>query len=232
MSLCAQCSVRESAVCHGLSDAELDDLSSIGRHQSLTRGQTVVWQGDESLLVGNVIDGVLKLCVTSAEGKDQTVGLMFPSDFIGRPFGAKTHHSVVALTDAHICTFRRAGFDDFARQHPELEHGLLTRTLVDLDRTRDWMVLLGRKSATARLASFLLTMGERIGRPDQAEEAGVLYFDLPLSRQDIADLLGLTIETVSRQITRLRDEGIIETAGRRRIVVRDAEGLQAYAEEA
>ena len=232
MSSCAQCSVRESAICQSLSDADLDCLSGAGRHQMLQRGQTVVWQGDESLLVGNVIDGVLKLSVTSAEGKDQTLGLLFSSDFIGRPFGAKTQHSVVALTDAHICTFRRSGFDDFARQHPELEHSLLQRTLTDLDRTREWMVLLGRKSATARVASFLLAMSERTGSAAQAADAEGLRFELPLSRQDIADLLGLTIETVSRQITGLREQGIIETPGRRSIVVLDAEGLRNRAEEA
>ncbi len=232
MSSCAECSVRASAICRSLSDDDLDHLSSAGRHQMLQRGQTVVWQGDESLLVGNVIDGVLKLCVTSAEGKDQTLGLMFPSDFIGRPFGATTQHSVVALTDAHICTFRRSGFDDFARQHPELEHGLLQRTLTELDRTRDWMVLLGRKSAMARVASFLLAMSERMGSAEQARGGYAPRFDLPLSRQDIADLLGLTIETVSRQITSLREQGIVETSGRRTIVVLDAEGLRDCAEEA
>jgi CRP/FNR family transcriptional regulator, anaerobic regulatory protein len=232
MSSCAQCSVRESAICRSLSATELSNLSGSGRHQTLKRGQTVVWQGDESLLVGNVIDGVLKLCVTSAEGKDQTLGLMFPSDFIGRPFGGRTQHSVVALTDAHICTFRRSSFDDFARRHPELEHGLLQRTLTDLDRTREWMVLLGRKSATARVASFLLAMSERIGSADQSPDTGVRRFELPLSRQDIADLLGLTIETVSRQITNLRDQGIIETPGRRSIVVLDAESLKDSAEDA
>lgn len=231
MSSCAECTVRESAICRSLSDAELGGLSDAGRHQTLTRGQTVVWQGDESLLVGNVIEGVLKLCVTSSEGKDQTLGLMFPSDFIGRPFGATTQHSVVALTDAHICTFRRSGFDDFARQHPELEHSLLQRTLVDLDRTREWMVLLGRKSAMARVASFLLAMAERVGKTGETE-AGALCFDLPLSRQDIADLLGLTIETVSRQITALREQGIIETPSRRSILVLDAENLRDCAEEA
>jgi CRP/FNR family transcriptional regulator len=232
MKSCAQCVIREKAICQSLSEDELDSLNAVGRHQALKRGQTVVWQGDESLLVGNVIDGVLKLSVTSAEGKDQTLGIMFPSDFIGRPFGARTQHSVVALTDAHICTFRRSGFDDFARRHPDLEHSLLQRTLLDLDRTREWMVLLGRKSAMARLASFLVAMGERVGRTVQADDNGTLHFDLPLSRQDIADLLGLTIETVSRQITHLRERGIIETPGRRGIVVLDGESLRECAEEA
>jgi CRP/FNR family transcriptional regulator len=181
--------------------------------------------------VGNVIEGVLKLSVSTVDGREQTLGLLFPSDFIGRPFGPTTNHSVVALTDAEVCTFRRTGFDEFARRHPDLEHGLLQRTLTELDRTRQWMALLGRKSATARVASFLLEMAGRARCLDAAEQESGACFELPLSRQDIADLLGLTIETVSRQITSLRDEGIIATPTRRTIDILDRERLVERAGE-
>jgi CRP/FNR family transcriptional regulator len=203
----------------------------MGRHQTLKRGQTMLWEGDDSLLVGNVIEGVLKLSVSTVDGREQTLGLLFPSDFIGRPFGPTTNHSVVALTDAEVCTFRRTGFDEFARRHPDLEHGLLQRTLTELDRTRQWMALLGRKSATARVASFLLEMAGRARCLDAAEQESGACFELPLSRQDIADLLGLTIETVSRQITSLRDEGIIATPTRRTIDILDRERLVERAGE-
>lgn len=232
MNACAQCAVRDTAICRSLTADELEALSNLGRHQTLKRGQTMVWQGDKSLLVGNVIEGVLKLSVSTVDGREQTLGIMFPGDFIGRPFGPKTNHSVVALTDAEICTFRRSAFDEFARGHPELEHSLLQRTLTELDRTRQWMLLLGRKSATGRVASFLLEMSTRAVKPcDDADIPGSIEFELPLSRQDIADLLGLTIETVSRQITHLRDEGVIETPSRRTIVVCDSERLEACADE-
>jgi len=226
-SSCAGCAVRDSAICSSLSEAELRTLNGLGRHQVLKRGQTLVWQGDESLLVGNVIDGALKLSVSTVDGREQTLGIMVASDFIGRPFGPRTNHSVVALTDAEICTFRRSEFDTFARCHPDLEHSLLQRTLTELDRTRQWMQLLARKSASAKVASFLFEMGSRTAR-DSA--AGPIRFDLPLSRQDIADLLGLTIETVSRQITHLRDEGIIETPTRRAVIVHDLDRLDDIAE--
>ncbi|MET1755657.1 Crp/Fnr family transcriptional regulator [Novosphingobium sp. RD2P27] len=232
MNDCGRCAVRESAICHSLNESELDALNALGRHQTLKRGQTMVWQGDESLLVGNVIEGVLKLSVSGADGREQTLGIMFPSDFIGRPFGPKTDHSVVALTDAQVCTFRRSAFDEFARGHPELEHSLLQRTLTELDRTRQWMLLLGRKAATARVATFLLEMSSRYATNcNDGASTAPISFDLPLSRQDIADLLGLTIETVSRQITHLREDGIIETPNRRTIVVLDSGRLQARASE-
>lgn len=230
MNSCADCTVRETAICQSLNECDLDELNKFGRHQVLKRGQTVLWQGDESLLVGNVLEGVLKLSVSTIDGREQTLGIMFPSDFIGRPFGPRTSHSVVALTDARICTFRRTAFDDFAQRHPDLEHKLLQRTLTELDRTRQWMLLLGRKSAGARVSAFLIEMSSRYASScDYAERSGPIRFELPLSRQDIADLLGLTIETVSRQITSLRDEGIIETPNRRTITILDPDQLEAHA---
>lgn len=225
MSSCSECAVRDIAVCRSLSREDLDTLNSLGRHQTLKRGQTMSWQGDEALLVGNVIEGVLKLSVSTADGREQTLGIMFPGDFIGRPFGPETSHSVVALSDARICTFRRSSFDAFAVTHPALEHSLLQGTLAELDRTRHWMMLLGRKSAAARIASFLLEMSAR-GCERRLE------FDLPLNRQDIGDLLGLTIETVSRQLTILRDDGVIETPARRSIRIVDMERLEHFAGEA
>jgi CRP/FNR family transcriptional regulator len=227
MSTCADCSVRDRTICQALCEADLVALNRLGRRQTIAAGQTLQWQGDESRVVGNVIDGVLKLSAATADGRDQTLGMMFAGDFIGRPYGATSAHSIVALTEARVCTFARSVFEDFARDHPGLEHRLLERTLADLDRTRRWMTLLGRKSATERLAAFLLDMADRLcgdhppGLP--------LRLDLPCGRQEVAELLGLTIETVSRQITRLRDEGVIETPERRVIVVRDRQALAELA---
>jgi CRP/FNR family transcriptional regulator len=227
-SACADCGVRDSAICQALGEADLDALNRLGRRQMIAPGQTLQWQGDESRVVGNVMDGALKLSAASADGRDQTLGMMFAGDFIGRPFGQTSDYSIVALTAAKVCTFPRAVFEDFARDHPGLEHRLLERTLADLDRTRRWMALLGRKSATERVAAFLLDMADRLcgAHPRLAP----LRMELPCGRQEIAELLGLTIETVSRQITRLRDEGVIETPERRVIVVLDRDSLADHAE--
>jgi CRP/FNR family transcriptional regulator, anaerobic regulatory protein len=228
MNACTTCAVREKAICQSLCEAELAELSQLGRRHTVASGETLMWQGDEEMVVGNVIDGVLKLTAATADGREQTLGIVYPSDFIGRPFGRTSSHSVVAVSDAKVCTFPRSAFDRFAEEHPDLEHKLLQRTLTELDRSRQWMVLLGRKSAGERLAAFLLDMAERLGT---ADEAGHIRFDLPFGRQDIADLLGLTIETVSRQITKLREEGVIATPDRRGIVVLDRDWLTDSAGE-
>jgi CRP/FNR family transcriptional regulator len=222
MAACSSCTVREKAICQSLCDADLEALSHMGRRHTIACGETLMWQGDEEMVVGNVIEGVLKLTASSSDGRDQTLGILYPSDFIGRPFGRRSNHSVVALSEAKVCTFPRSAFDRFAESHPDLEHKLLERTLTELDRSREWLVLLGRKSAGERLAAFLLDMADRLGAADRGE---CIAFDLPFGRQDIANLLGLTIETVSRQITKLRDDGVIATPDRRGIVVLDRDRL-------
>lgn len=221
---CDGCGVRDRAICADLSPDDRAALSRIGRRVMLRAGQTVMWEGDDSAVVANVIEGTLKLATATGDGREQIVGVVYASDFIGRPFGARTPHSVTALTDARLCLFPRGAFDGFARNHGELQHRLLQRTLDDLDRTRAWMLLLGRKTAREKVATFLLDMGARL-TPDRA---GVI--DLPLSRQQIADILGLTIETVSRQMTDLKRQGVIALIGRRGVRLVDGPALEALAD--
>ncbi len=229
MSSCDTCVIKNRAICAGLDADELSALNQLGRRQTLVRGQTIMWEGDEALVVANVMEGVLKLSTTLGDGREQIVGIVYPSDFIGRPFGQQSHHSVTALTDAKVCVFPRQSFDGFAREHPELEHKLLQRTLTELDRARHWMLLLGRKTATEKIATFLLEMADRLAPQgcDHAASTASTAFDLPFGRQQIADILGLTIETVSRQLTAMKQEGVIQIPDRRRIVIADRPALQA-----
>ncbi|MFM5907782.1 MAG: Crp/Fnr family transcriptional regulator [Novosphingobium sp.] len=231
MSSCDTCLVRNRAICSALSTPEVNVLNTIGRHRILEPGQSLIWEDEDSILVANVIEGVLKLSTGTEDGREQIVGVVYPSDFIGRPFGGKTGHSVTALTEAKVCVFGRRDFDEFARNHPALEHKLLERTLGELERTRRWMLLLGRKSASEKIATFLLDMSERLVQPGcETDGAEVLQrYELPFSRQQVADVLGLTIETVSRQLTRLKNEGVIFLPSRRDIVIRDRAELEAQA---
>jgi CRP/FNR family transcriptional regulator len=178
-----------------------------------------------------VIEGVLKLTSSTEDGREQIVGVAYPSDFIGRPFGQTSKASVVALTDARVCVFSRNDFDRFARSHPELEHKLLERTLAELDRTRSWMMLLGRKTAPEKIATFLLEMSDRLAESGHTPitRGPATRFTLPFSRQQVADVLGLTIETVSRQFTKLKNEGVIDLPARRDVEILDRPALLALA---
>jgi len=231
MSYCDTCIVRNRAICAALDATEIKALGAIGRRRRLEAGESLIWEGDDSLLVANVIEGVLKLSTGTEDGREQIVGVVYPSDFIGRPFGTTTRHSVTALTDANVCVFSRADFDSFAHDHPGLEHKLLERTLAELDRTRNWMLLLGRKNAEERLATFILDMSERLAESGCEALPGskLKSFDLPFSRQQVADVLGLTIETVSRQFTRLKKDGIVDLPTRRTVTILDRAALEARA---
>ncbi len=228
-SFCQRCDVRARAICATLEEDERAALNRLGRRVTISAGQTVMWEGDDATIVANVIEGTLKLSASTGDGREQIVGLVYPSDFIGRPFGRSTPHSVTALTDARLCLFTRGAFDGFARAHPELGHRLLQRTLDDLDRARGWMLLLGRKSAQEKIATFLLDMSRRLAGEG---EAPLDSFALPLSRQQVADVLGLTIETVSRQFTDMKRGGIVALPNRRTVQILDRDRLLWCAEVA
>ncbi len=230
MSYCDTCLVRNRAICSALDDSEIQALNSIGRRRKLEAGESLIWEGDDSLLVANVIEGVLKLSTGTEDGREQIVGVVYPSDFIGRPYGATTRHSVTALTEANVCVFSRSDFDNFSADHPALENKLLKRTLAELDRTRKWMLLLGRKNAEEKLATFLLEMSERLVEPGHEGSDEVRNnFELPFSRQQVADVLGLTIETVSRQFTRLKKDGVVDLPSRRAVSILDRPELEIRA---
>ena len=229
MTDCSSCVVRNRAICASLDADELLLLGKMGRRQRVKAGHTLLWEGDDAPVVANVLDGVLKLVVATADGREQIVGVVFPSDFIGRPFGKTSPYSVTAMTDAEVCIFNRNSFDTFAGSHPDLQQKLLRRTLDELDRARHWMMLLGRKSASEKVASFLLEMSERLS--GQGCDAGTLDkgFELPFGRQQIADILGLTIETTSRQLTKMRAEGLLDLPSRREVVINDRAAMVVMA---
>lgn len=231
--VCADCAVRDSALCASLNDEELARLNRIGRRQRLAKGETLQFAGDDSLVFANVVDGVLKLSTSTADGREQIVGLLYPADFLGRLFAVRVDYDCTALTDADLCIFPRKGFESVLNDFQKLERSLLERTMAELDRTRQWMLLLGRKNAEEKVASFLLNIIERlkpegcVGRSNGAET-----YVLPLTRGQIADVLGLTIETVSRQMTRLKSAGVIALPSTREVTILKPRQLEAMAEAA
>ena len=230
-NFCQACTIRNRAICADLDDQEVALLNLIGRRRNLKAGERLLWEGEEAILVANVLDGILKLSTATADGREQIVGLVYASDFVGRPFAETTPYSAEALTDAQICVFQRKDFDRFALEHPRLEHKLLERTLTELDRSRRWLLLLGTMTAEERVASVLIEIGHRLqpGVHRAGTFEGAMELTLPLSRQQIADILGLTIETVSRQFTQLKRDAVIEMPTNRMIGIPDIRALAARA---
>jgi len=227
---CATCLVRDQALCASLSDDELSALGDIGRTRFLARGQALMWAGGESDVCANLISGVIQMTVATNDGREQIVGLLFPGDFVGQPFAAEASLTFGALTDAQLCVYPRKAFVGILAEHAPLERLLFHRTMAALDEARARMLMLGRRSAGEKVAGFLIELSERL--PCRRDLDGVTTFELPLDRAQIADVLGLTIETVSRQITKLKDVGAIATPGRRTIAVRDMGLLLNHADAA
>ncbi len=231
---CARCDVRDTALCTSLADDELDRLAGLGVQRRLARGDTLLRAGDPPVVCANIQAGVMKIAQVTPGGSEAIVGLLYPGDLVGRPFAGMSDHDVVALTDVKLCAFPRAAFERVLGDHGRMERLLLERTMAELDRARRWLLRLGRASALARVAGFLDDMSRRLAGPDglmPGTTGASQPFELPLSRGEMADLLGLTIETVSRQMTRLKTAGIISLPGLRSVVVHDPDALADAAAE-
>ena len=217
-ALCRACEARHRGVCGALSPAQLVNLNKQSTRKRVESGVELIGESQEANTYANIISGVVKLTKMMADGRQQIVGLQFAPDFLGRPFRADSGTTADAATDVNICSFPKAVIDRMIKDTPELEHRLLEQTLKELDEARDWMLTLGRKTASEKVASFLLLIATHINPEDDAESAS---FELPLTRSDIADFLGLTIETVSRQMTKLRKDGVIQIRNNRHVDVAD-----------
>ncbi|WBO22840.1 Crp/Fnr family transcriptional regulator [Sphingomonas abietis] len=226
--VCVLCQVRGESICGSLDDSELGQLHAIGRRQHIQAGETVIWAGEESPNCANILSGVFKLSALTIDGREQIVGLLHPADFIGHPYASEAEFTVTALSECEICLFPTAAFVEILESHPPFALALLKRSFETLDAARRRILLFGRQSAEERVAGFLLEMAGRPGA-SRATNGGPVTFELPLSRGGIADVLGLTIETVSRQMTKLRMAGTIALPGGRLVTVLNRNALERHA---
>lgn len=218
---CGDCPIRHRAVCARCDTDELDALEKIKYYRSYEAGQTVIWSGDQMDFVASVVTGIATLTQTMEDGRRQMVGLLLPSDFVGRPGRPSAAYDVTATTDLVMCCFRKKPFEDLMHHTPHVAQRLLEMTLDELDAAREWMLLLGRKTAREKIASLLAIIARRDATLQLRGAKGAMTFDLPLTREAMADYLGLTLETVSRQISALKRDGVIVLDGKRHITVPD-----------
>ncbi|MEM7424233.1 MAG: helix-turn-helix domain-containing protein [Pseudomonadota bacterium] len=226
---CETCPIRHRAVCSYSSPSELSELNDAKYYRDFRPGEEIVGEQEPMTAVGSLIDGVASLYKTLEDGRRQMVGLLFPSDFIGRPMRSHAPYEAVAVTPVRMCLFHRQKFEAILRSNTSLERRMLEMTLDELDAARDWMLLLGRKSARERLASFLMILIRRRAELMKVNAEDVREIDLPLTREAIAEFIGLTIETVSRQFSLLRKQGLIGQIDRRTLSVGDYDALSTTA---
>lgn len=226
--LCRSCEIRHKGMC-GVLDAE--QLLALSRHTRMVKhksGEQLAGEEEPITSYANVMRGVVKLTKVLEDGRQQVVGLQFAPDFMGRLFGQNNDVTAEAASEVKLCKVPRPALERLVAGNPQLEHRLMQQTLRELDEARDWMMTLGRKTAAEKVASFLYLIATHIDPDvDQAQKRSA-DFELPLTRADIADFLGLTIETVSRQMTKLRVAGVISITNSRHITVPDTVRLKGH----
>ncbi len=222
---CFGCAVRDLAVCGSLESAALRAFKAAGPSITHAGGDTIVFEGDRAANVYSLTSGLVRLSKLLPDGRRQIAGFLFPGDFLGITMEEDHAFTAEAVAPSTLCRFPRRQFDEFVADHPALERRLYAVAAHELAAARQQLVLLGRKTATERLASFLLVLAGRCPSTGGGDE-----IDFPMSRADIADYLGLRIETVSREITALKTARVIQLTSRQSFRIVDRHRLGQLAE--
>ncbi len=203
---CAECSIRQLSVCAALDRAELRELALLGRQVHLRPDETVFAQEEMTTSFYNLLEGVMRLYKLLPDGRRQIIGFALPGDFLGLAASSRHNFSADAIGAVELCQFSRSGFAKFSRNKPDLLRRINELAVRELGQAHDHIVLLGRRSAEEKVASFLVSWRNRMAELYTPSPT----VPLPMSRQDIADYLGLTIETVSRTFTKFERDNVIE----------------------
>ena len=228
---CDGCPIRHRAICATCDSSEFVQLEAMKYYRSYSAGQTIKWAGDRMEFVASIVAGTATIQHLVEDGRKQTVGLLLPSDFIGRPGRETALYDVTAITDVTLCCFRRGEFEKLVESTPHIAQRMLAMALDELDAARYWMFLLGRKTARERIASFLLLIQRRTVSIEGLAAPQPAPILLPLTRDAMSDYLGLALETVSRQFSKLKADGIIEYASKREVFIPDLAALRDVAGE-
>lgn len=200
----------------------MDALQDIMAHLALPPGKTLLYEGDEANFVYNVVGGTLRMSKLLADGRRQITGFLMAGDFLGFARDETYSYDAEAVEETELCRFPVRSFEAVCERFPHLEKRLLKEASNELAEAQDQMLLLGRQSPLERLAKFLLRLHDRMERMGQPTQP----LRLSMTRSDIADYLGLTIETVSRCFTKLRKDGLIELPESQLVVFKAREALE------
>ena len=223
---CESCGARPLSVCGSIDEAHISQLDSLAEHVVIDTGAALIREGDPAKHVFNITSGSVRVYKLLRDGRRQITGFLFAGDFLGLATGDTYVFAAEAIEPVTACRFRKSDFRVLIRDVPALEAALLDRANHELAAAQNQMLLLGRKTALERIATFLLDLPS-LDRGRSTKAGDVC---LPMTRSEIADYLGLTIETVSRVFTRLKTSGVIRLVSLTEIRIERPERLQALAE--
>jgi CRP/FNR family transcriptional regulator len=220
-SPCADCEIRSIGICASLKPDELERMHRIVKDVRFGEGQLIFSEGDPADSLFNVLSGAVRLIKMLPDGRRQITGFLLPGAFLGIALNSTYAYSAEAIVNTKLCRFGRREVEGLLKDIPNLEHRLLGEAANELVAAQDQMLLLGRKTAKERLASFLVGLSRNAKRHGFIDNPVAL----PMSRTDIADFLGLTTETVSRTFTRLRQSKIVALEGNGMVRLMDIDAL-------
>lgn len=221
---CKSCTLRELCLPLGLDEADINALDHlIRRRQTLKKGQYLYRLGDSLRALYAIRQGSMKTAGLMEDGRVQVTGFHLPGELLGIDAINTDRHpcSAEALETTEICEIPYHALEDLAHKVPGLQHQLLRMMSREIARDQQMLMTLGRMAAEERVASCLLSFSQRHARLGRDKSR----FKLSMSRQDLGDYLGLALETVSRLLSHLQEEGLIEVSGRH-ITIRDAHRLR------
>ena len=182
------------------------------------RDEEIFGEGEAADYVYQVISGSVRTHRLLRDGRRQIDEFHFAGDYFGIEAGDVHRVTAEAMVDTTVRMVRRGALSDLAAQRSDVAKALFRLTVAGLQRSQDHVLMLGRKSACERVVGLLMDLAERVGAQQE--------LDVPMSRQDMADYLGLTIETVSRTLTQLQADGVIALPTTRHIVLKDRAALR------
>jgi CRP/FNR family transcriptional regulator len=225
--LCDTCKVRELTACAVLNDDELSRLEAVSTSKRFEPGQTIFHEGEAPSHIFNLTEGTIRLVKLLPNGRRQIVGFTFPGGMMGLATHGVYTTSAEAITPTKICQFPRDKLLQLLDDFPSMKTRLLNIAADELGEAQEQMLLLGRKAPVEKVASFL----DRLCRENERTGGQENEVHLDMGRSDIADYLGLTIETVSRTFTKLRSMGVITLEGKHHVIINDRDALEDIAEE-
>jgi len=223
---CARCGARAHSVCNAIPDAGLHRLGEASTTHTAAPGSTFITEGDAASAFFNITGGTARLYKLLPDGRRQITGFASVGHFLGLAVSDAYAFSAEAIEPVQYCRFARLKLRALLDDFPAMEKRLLQLASNELVAAQEQMLLLGRKTARERVATFLLAQS----RSGPLCPLPRTQFALPMTRGDIADYVGLTIETVSRTLTKLRSDGLVDIPNQSEIVIRNRARLERIAE--
>lgn len=222
---CSRCVARESTLCASLADDDMHRLYGLATGQRFEAGGLLLRQEGPADHVFSLRSGHANVFRLTADGKRQILAFLFPGDFVGFTSEDNYHYGVAAISAVEACRFERTRLELLIEEFPRMDRKLRFTLTRAMDASFELLFTLGRKDALQKVASFLWYISYRqrkLGQPDNPVH-------LPMRRADIADFMGLTVETVSRALTLLKQMDAIRLNNAYEIGIVDMDRLRSLA---